>query len=161
MRGTSSFAVEHYLPKEHFPHLTTDYSNLFYCCNACNSFKGDWYPSDVALHAGQFYPNPCAHVLFSHMRFKGAVVEPTSVAGEFAVKSLDLNEAEAVKYREFVLDNIELWCAQIAELERRRGLLAERLQAGRISRVDHDSYMALIDEEVAKANRHLSRFEGR
>jgi len=95
------------------------------------------------------------------MRFKGAVVEPTSVAGEFAVKSLDLNEAEAVKYREFVLDNIELWCAQIAELERRRGLLAERLQAGRISRVDHDSYMALIDEEVAKANRHLSRFEGR
>ena len=160
MRGTAAFAVEHYLPKTDFPNLTTDYLNLFYCCNTCNSFKGDWYPSPADLKDGRFIPNPCDHVMFSHLRFKGPRIDSMSVAGQYTLRLLDLNEDEAVKYREFVLDNIELWGRKVAELEGVVPKLNTLLAAGRLSAAEHAALVNETNLNFDKARVHLARFLG-
>lgn len=33
------FEIDHFFPKEDYPHLTTDYDNLVYSCAPCNRFK--------------------------------------------------------------------------------------------------------------------------
>ena len=44
--GLRNFHVEHFRPKSKFPHLENEFSNLFFACAICNSFKGDDWPAD-------------------------------------------------------------------------------------------------------------------
>ena len=100
LKGEQSFAVDHYRPKNLFPHLKTEYLNLFYACNRCNSFKGDFWPLSERLNAGEFVPNPCEHVMFEHLRYQDGTVTAASGAGYWTIALLDLNDPQAVIFRD-------------------------------------------------------------
>lgn len=109
MRAKGEFGVDHYRPQKRFPALETVYSNLFYACNTCNSYKKQFWPTPAEKKSGRFIPNPCDHVMWDHLRFRGAKVEARSEAGRTAEKILFLNTEEVVQWREFVLQSTELW----------------------------------------------------
>jgi len=44
--GERNFHVEHFRPKSKFSHLENEFSNLFYACSICNSFKGSDWPAE-------------------------------------------------------------------------------------------------------------------
>lgn len=114
LKGHDAFGVDHYKPKARFPSLATVYSNLFYSCNTCNRRKGSFWPSAGEEKAGVFVPNPCAHVMFRHLRFSGTRVEGRTAAGKFTADTLlHLNDDERLRWR---------WFAQagLAKLEKDR-----------------------------------------
>lgn len=114
VKGIESFGVDHYRPKSRFPNLLTEYLNLFYACNRCNSLKRNFWPSPAQVTVGQFVPNPCEHVMFEHLRYKGGSVAPTSKAGEWTTELLDLNDPSAVEFRDAFIKMLEATNAQIA-----------------------------------------------
>ncbi len=102
-----TFGVDHYKPTAKFPELTTNYSNLFYACGNCNSRKTDYWPSKVEGERGIFIPNPCHHVMASHLWFEGFEVQPRDAAGQHTEQLLQLNDDELVLFREFIERGIE------------------------------------------------------
>ena len=44
MRVTNALAIEHIMPKEHYPRLRANWNNFILICNYCNSHKGDTIP---------------------------------------------------------------------------------------------------------------------
>jgi hypothetical protein len=102
----AEFAVEHYRPKSKFPELVTDYSNLFFACKSCNSHKGEYWPTDAEFAAGAFIPNPCEHVMADHLWFRGVSVTARDAAGRFAIRLLQLEETEKVRFRGFIVRSI-------------------------------------------------------
>lgn len=98
-----SFCVEHYWPREYFKHLELDYSNLYYACLMCNSYKGSFWPTEDNLKLGNYLPNPCDHVMYDHLRFRGAKISPHSRTGKFSEELLHLNDQKFINYREMVL----------------------------------------------------------
>lgn len=113
IKGKEAFGADHYRPKKHFPHLETEYLNLFYCCNRCNSLKRSFWPSPAQVSAKQFVPNPCEHVMFEHLRYRGGSVAPASEAGDWTIDLLDLNDPDAVGFREALIKIIDSLQAQI------------------------------------------------
>jgi hypothetical protein len=108
VRGIDNFGVDHYKPKARFPDLKATYSNLYYACNCCNRRKGDFWPTSADVAARRFIPNPCDHVMFEHLRFKGVAIESRSAAGRQAEEKMMLNDEESVNYRQFVVTAISL-----------------------------------------------------
>lgn len=106
-KGQESFGVDHYRPKKRFPALANEYLNLYYSCNRCNSYKGDFWPSSENIERGQFVPNPCEHVMFQHMRYKNGGVAGVSNAGKWTAEHLDLNDPQTVLFRESFVKAIE------------------------------------------------------
>lgn len=144
IRGHDSFGVDHYRPKRDFPHLESEYLNLFYCCNPCNSRKGKYWPKP-ALESTEFLPNPCEHEMFRHLRYQGPMVEARSRAGEIAVDLLRLNDAVTVKRRATTIqaiDSLEVHAALVIKLQES---VATRRERGVLSQVDADQ----ADSELA------------
>jgi hypothetical protein len=106
MKGADNFGVDHYRPRKRFPELATTYSNLFYCCNCCNSRKSDFWPTADQIRGEKFIPNPCDHVMFEHLQYSRAVIRLKTAAGRHAETILDFNDPDSVAYRRFVLDLI-------------------------------------------------------
>lgn len=113
-----SFGVDHYRPKIKFRELEWEYSNLFYACNACNSRKGDSWPTEEQLKAKIFIPNPCDHIMFNHLKFSGIKVETRSNAGKYADEILDLNDDDILGYREQIVNLIENLMINLKEYEK-------------------------------------------
>ena len=105
--GQGGFGADHYRPKHSFPQLETTYSNLFYCCNACNSWKGKYWPSLEDEQQGRFVPNPCAHKMFEHLRYNVEKVEGRTVAGKHTVTLLHLDDPDEQKYRAALIVAVE------------------------------------------------------
>lgn len=105
------FVVEHYLPRKFFPELENSYSNLYYSCAECNSYKGAFYPSEEDVSELRFVPNPCEHVMFEHLRYSSTTIVPKSRAGLFTIELLHLNDENFVQYR----DTVHLACKAAAE----------------------------------------------
>ena len=84
----SAFHVDHYKPKSLYPHLKTEYTNLFYSCAHCNIFKND-HPSS---NAQDEIPNPCSHVMSQHLRFSGDQIDGLTENGKFTEELLRLND---------------------------------------------------------------------
>jgi len=106
LRGSSQFAVEHYLPKKPFKNFELTYSNLYYACLNCNCRKGQFWAKEPDLAVGRFIANPCDHVMTDHVKFDRVNVVARSTAGEFMVERLALNMAEILLIRGFILSSI-------------------------------------------------------
>ncbi len=143
------YGVDHYRPKTLFPEWETRYENLFYCCNPCNSRKGDYWPSVAKLRT-HFIPNPCDHEMFRHLRFRGATVTRRSNAGAIALRLLDLNDPEVVKKRELVIESIAVF------LEKRAELLLLRGQLLCLDRADAKADIQTLQANLEKIRSHLT-----
>ncbi len=62
--GSHAFAIDHFRPKEYFPHLEATYENLYYACRWCNRAKWDIWPSEDELGTGYCFVDPCQEDLY-------------------------------------------------------------------------------------------------
>lgn len=159
MKGYESFCVDHYRPKRTFSRLATTYSNLFYCCKPCNDRKGPYWPPE-AKAATEFIPNPCDHVMFSHLRYARAAVVARSAAGTKAVDLLDLNDDEVTRYREFIIYSLEVHESKRNDLLRARDELRTIRDAGAASSVEVDAALAQLERDLVKVSSHLALLGG-
>jgi hypothetical protein len=162
MKGYEAFGVDHYKPKRRFPAHRTRYENLFYCCNVCNTNKGEFWPTKAELLAGCFVPNPCDHRMFDHVRFKNLKVEGRSTAGRHLVELLDLNDPQKCEYRELISGTITLTSRRREEVLWLTGELAKQRAAASDEERDRmDETLAELAVELAKLETHLDRLTGR
>lgn len=162
LKGYESFGVDHYRPKRHFPLLSTVYSNLFYCCNACNSRKGEYWPTKAERRLGVFIPNPCDHVMFDHMRFKGIKVVEHSLAGRRAIERLELNDEETMSYREYVNDTLAAFSDDLTAAKQTRLGLQEKLRGCQLTsrRLEIERAQQEVSRKIAALEGHLRRLIG-
>jgi len=158
LKGYESFGVDHYKPKTKFPALTTVYSNLFYCCNPCNSRKGSYWPPPNRLKT-HFIPNPCDHELFAHLRFVEERVEAKTKAGENAIALLDLNDPEVIAARRLILDGIKLFEAKRTETVEVLAQLRSKVSATLNQKLD--GAILTLESELIRIEANLARLEGR
>jgi HNH endonuclease len=151
-KGEDSFSVDHYRPQSKFPGLVTTYANLFYACSCCNRRKGAFWPTDAQWQARQFIPNPCDHVMFEHLRYRSALIETKSAAGELAARLLMLNDEDSVEYRELIL-------RIIAALEQQKRRIQETIRRIDRHRLSHPEQAERLSEEKTSAERDLARLE--
>ncbi len=159
MKDPEMYGVDHYRPKHRFEQLVTSYPNLFYCCNPCNSRKGDYWPP-WGRGKTHFIPNPCDHEMFRHLRFKGSSVQSRSDAGKVAEELLDLNDPEVVRYRELILDVLDTYGKMRVELDSVRTELSRQRDTGAVSALDADTAIASIDMDLAKVDAVLGQLAG-
>lgn len=113
MNREALFAVEHYRPQSLFPHLATQWSNLYYACATCNRAKSSFVPKGKRAKI-DFVPHPCEHVMFEHLRYRGPTVVHHSKTGRFAIELLDLNAPTSIKFRGFYEETLEYAQTQLA-----------------------------------------------
>lgn len=156
MRGAEQFGVDHYRPKSHFPHLATTYTNLYYCCNACNSRKGNYWPTLTERRAGRLVPNPCDHVMFAHLRYRASRVESKSSTGAFALDLLDLNDQSTVTYRASMLTALDSLAYHRAQIAAKKRKVRAALDEGKITEEKAEAYMMALDEQDATLDASLN-----
>jgi hypothetical protein len=154
----SHFGIDHYRPKSIFPELTNRYFNLFYCCNPCNTRKGDFWPA-AGSPVDRFVPNPCDHVMFSHLRLNGSTVEAKSLAGQFTLELLDLNAPQLVEFRTYIADAIVRLENDRSKVELLKESLNARVAQGTATPGDLES-IADLDVLLAKTEAALNRHIG-
>ncbi|RDY65465.1 hypothetical protein DX912_17340 [Lysobacter soli] len=157
-----NFQVDHYRPKSisKFAHLVCSYENLFYCCSACNSRKGAYWPDDET--AGPYVVNPCDHEMASHLKFDSATgrMDPKSAYGRHTEELLLLNDEESVAYRRSTLQVLRLLNDAVGERERSLKKISARLKSKRITQADHDSAVADITAELSELRRTIAAYAG-
>lgn len=131
--GLRNFHVEHYRPKKKFPALINEFSNLFFACAICNTFKGDDWPRDPeSNHGVPSYPNP-AEIHYSELfqidrRF--GRVTGQFVAAVYIEERLYLNRPQLIAERrtEFLYQKIQELENRIERLAGEPGVSADFLR---------------------------------
>lgn len=96
VKGYEGFGVDHYLPRSSHPDLEVVWSNLFYACNVCNTWKGE------SVSTPELYlPNPCEHRMADHLQYEDGGIETYTPQGEWLAELLHLDER--CDFREFIL----------------------------------------------------------
>lgn len=143
------YTVDHYKPKglPEFSHLVCEYSNLYYCCHACNSRKSSDWP---ATPADPKVVNPCDDVMAAHLRFdaKTGRMLPLTDNGTHMEDLLQLNDDEVVKYRLSSIVTAKTLQRRMDELEIDRSAWKKALKDGVVPQTEFDDNMAEIDEEL-------------
>ena len=117
--GIRNFHVEHFKPQSKFHTLKNEYSNLFYACGVCNSFKSDDWPGDLAVGdlSKPGYPCPAEvdYSNFLHVDERTGEVHGDDVTGRYLVERLHLNRAHVVALRAItaLLERIKNFQAKI------------------------------------------------
>lgn len=94
------FTIDHLEPKYERPELTNEYSNLMYCCDTCNLYKGDRIPSDKARADGIRFFRPDVDPRSDHFELKGVRVEGRTQIANFSILAISLNRLALRKLRE-------------------------------------------------------------
>ncbi|WP_146165801.1 hypothetical protein [Stenotrophomonas panacihumi] len=162
-RGPSSiYAVDHYRPKANprFTALTNDYFNLFYCCAACNSWKGNYWPDDEK--SGPYIPNPCDHEMAAHIVFDKATGEVKAMSpwGEYTRDYLHLNDRGMVEFRRTTMHAIKLCTEEEIRLSSRVTKAKTKLRRGEIDRDRYEKVMLLIESQQETNRSYLQELLG-
>ncbi len=148
LKGEEGFGVDHYLPKSRFPHLAIAWPNLFYACNVCNTWKGE-YVSTPEL----FLPNPCDHQMSDHLQYSGAKIDTYTVHGEWLKELLHLEGLRT--FREFIL-------SALGKFLRVRNELVEDLTdyEARLDTAQTDEDRSLLQAAILDTAAELERVDG-
>lgn len=149
-----SYAVEHYRPKQKFPNLETEYSNLYYSCCDCNSHKGVFWPNENQESLGIFIPNPCDYIMHDHLRLQTeGAIKPHSFAGQWTIDLLDLNAPSRIQKRHAFLTIKKKIDTAIVNLQKRHAELKE------IEKIaDHTNSMS-VQHEIVDVENELTGLE--
>lgn len=92
--GSRTYHVEHFAPKEKFPDLEFEYSNLLYACPYCNGFKSDKWPSNdskINVVENKGFLDPCKDEYYHHLhRNNDGSIGYDSELGEYIYRELHL-----------------------------------------------------------------------
>jgi hypothetical protein len=155
LKGYEGFGVDHYLPASRFPALAVAWSNLFYACNVCNTWKSDFLSTPE-----RFLPNPCEHRMADHLQYRGAEVETFTAHGEWLVDLLHLDERR--RLREFILAALARFLRARIELLGDLTVLEARIETTR-STEERSSLEAAIqetDQELVRVDRQIELLIG-
>lgn len=94
------FTIDHYLAKKKRPDLEAAYENLMWCCDACNTMKGDLWPDAELEDAGYSVFRPDEDLAEEHFSLDGLLINGLTKKGEFTVEMLDLNREQLRRLRE-------------------------------------------------------------
>lgn len=143
------FAVEHFRPKDKFENLSTVYSNLYYACDLCNSYKWNKWPNDDDTAAGRRFFDPCSDLSSAHFVDEGlGVLKGLTPCGEYTWKSIRLNRPDLIKMRNLrrqLNSKFRQVLKDIRELRARQSLLTLGPDADLLERI--------IDNEIFCYNR--------
>jgi hypothetical protein len=159
IRGENNFGADHYRPQKYFPELAATYTNLYYCCNTCNSFKSSHWPGKGKSQP-HLIPNPCDDEMFKHLRFKRESVEAKSPAGNFAKDLLDLNDPDILQFRETILVAIDAIAKQQMDLNRMARNVQLKRSKGLLTVAEADMALAKVSEKIEETTRSLLRLGG-
>lgn len=124
--GIRNFHVEHYRPKSNpkFSHLEHTYTNLFYACSICNSFKGkDWSGEPSIKFDNNSYPDPSKVDYSNFLKVaSNHQVVSSYKTGKYIINRLYLNRPQLIlerrthsinvaRYKE--LNNLILLCEEL------------------------------------------------
>lgn len=153
-----NFGIDHYRPKSLFPKLAVDYSNLYYCCGNCNSYKNDYWPraGEVALL------NPCQWRMSEHIRFEAATGRMTALTpeGRWLEKLLELNDTAAVKFRRTTLATVNTLRLRLIQLNEEEMKVKDQRAGKPIPGVDYEAVLAEIAAEKSELQEAVARFTG-
>ena len=94
------FTIDHYLAKSKRPDLERVYTNLMWCCDACNPLKGDFWPDEVLENRGFSLYRPDRDHAEDHFTISGTRVSGITPIGQLTVEALDLNREQLRRLRE-------------------------------------------------------------
>ena len=95
---TGAYHIDHFLPHAHHPHLTLDYDNLLYCCNACNLAKGD-----------DSVPNPENAFIDATVNvYENGSIEATTSEAKRIIRQLGLDSLDYNDFRMHFIGIIQL-----------------------------------------------------
>lgn len=95
-----NFTIDHYEPRKARPDLENTYSNLMYCCNACNQRKGDRNPPPDQKAKGVRFFRPDQDRFDDHFSMKEIRLNGKTPCGEYTIDAIDLNRHMLWKLRE-------------------------------------------------------------
>lgn len=131
-KGLQSFGVDHYnpnlKPKKNASIIYEDYNNLFYCCNECNSWKNEFWPTNDDLLNGLYIPNPCNDIMSEHLQYLDEKVKYTSDTGDFTIQLLHLNDPDSIEYKKDLILSAKSIINSIQLLREQRKGLKNRLK---------------------------------
>lgn len=87
----ASMSVDHFRPKSLSPHLRVDYTNLYYCCGECNTYKSNKWPSQEQLDEGLCFVDVCVHEWKDHFEVQSDVMTGITSIGRFTAEQVRLN----------------------------------------------------------------------
>ncbi|MCK5707629.1 MAG: HNH endonuclease [Candidatus Aureabacteria bacterium] len=92
--GKKGYHIDHFRPKNSFPELSRDYSNLVYSCPYCNGGKGADWPagnSPETFIGDEGYIDPCLSTYDNHFaRSDDGSIKPLTKLGQYIFKKLNL-----------------------------------------------------------------------
>jgi hypothetical protein len=94
------FEVEHYEPKSLKPELESEYSNLMWSCQVCNSRKGDYPFKEGPVKPEYYILRPDKEHPGDHYVLHETELKPASETGEFNITWMDLNRSPLKRLRE-------------------------------------------------------------
>jgi len=94
------FTIDHYEPQNARSDLVNEYSNLMYCCEVCNTYKGDRVPPQAAREAGHRFFRPDQDVRKEHFERRGRHLEHKTPVGFYTIETLDLNRQNLRRLRD-------------------------------------------------------------
>lgn len=111
--GERNFHVEHYKPKSknQFKSLKNVFSNLFYACAICNTFKGDAWPATInadASKVGFLDPSLVDYSDFFQVNHSTGLISSTYPAGTYMIFQIYLNRPQLILERRLAMLHEEL-----------------------------------------------------
>ena len=116
--GWRRYHVDHLVPQTVDPSRVTDYENMVYSCDICNSFKSD-----------ETMPSPCDTAYGEHYEFNddGVAVSRSGDEGNELIEILGLNSPHAVEHR-------RRWMEQLREFFALKDQLGEPIRTEKLQR---------------------------
>jgi uncharacterized protein (TIGR02646 family) len=133
--GLRNFHVDHFRPKnkKEFRELALVYSNLYYACGLCNTFKSDWWPSAEDLAAGRLFVDPCEEDPYGkhfEVNEEDGTLRVHTPAGQYTAEHIWLDRPQLNKHRRRLLELKRKW-QECRDLLNAKGIPAEWLTKAR------------------------------
>jgi hypothetical protein len=100
--GETNFELDHFCPKDKFPHLRRTFTNLYWSCSVCNGFKGksNHWPSDELIAQGKCFVDLCKDDFETHYNIlDDGTLEALTPSAEYTIDKIRLNSEHLIKIR--------------------------------------------------------------
>ena len=122
--GQANMHIDHFRPKEKFPHLRSNPNNLNWSCAECNNLKSDHWPSenpDSTINGDQGFIDPFTESRRDYFKVatNGELI-PLKAPASYKIELLALNREYRKRMRKNRLISFKLlieWHKRIAEVD--------------------------------------------
>ena len=98
--GEENFELDHFFPVSKFPHLESDFYNLYYACHPCNGIKRAQWPGDQLIERGIGFVDLCRDDFADHFRvLPDGSWEGLTPSARYTIEALRLNRPHLLEIR--------------------------------------------------------------